>query len=94
MSVTKKDIIEQIYQTAGFSKKESAEIVEEVFETIKSSLSNGKSVKVSAFANFTIKHKESRIGRNPQTGEAIEISARNIVYKKKCLRIPPQRHSF
>lgn len=79
MAVTKNDLIEQICQTTSFSKKESAEIVEAVFETLKSSLSSGENVKVSGFGNFAIKHKDSRIGRNPQTGEAIEISARNIV---------------
>lgn len=90
MSLTKNDLIEHIYQTTGFSKKESSGIVEEVFETIKSSLATGENVKISGFGNFTVKHKDSRIGRNPQTGEAIEISARNIVSFKPSMSLRDQ----
>lgn len=79
MSTTKNDLIEQVYLTTGFSKKESSEIVEEIFEIIKTRLATGENVKISGFGNFTIKSKASRKGRNPQTGETIEISARNIV---------------
>lgn len=90
MSFTKNDLIEHVYLTTGFSKKESSGIVEEVFETIKSSLATGENVKISGFGNFTVKHKDSRIGRNPQTGEAIEISARNIVSFKPSMSLRDQ----
>jgi len=90
VSLTKNDLIEHIYLTTGFSKKESAGIVEEVFETIKSTLVTGENVKISGFGNFTVKHKDSRIGRNPQTGEAIEISDRNIVSFKPSMSLRDQ----
>lgn len=90
MSLTKNDLIEHVYLTTGFSKKESSGIVEEVFETIKSTLAAGENVKISGFGNFTVKHKDSRIGRNPQTGEAIEISARNIVAFKPSMSLRDQ----
>jgi integration host factor subunit alpha len=90
VSLTKNDLIEHIYQTTGFSKKESSGIVEEVFETVKSTLASGENVKISGFGNFTVKHKDSRIGRNPQTGEAIEISARNIVSFKPSMSLRDQ----
>ncbi|OGQ49539.1 MAG: integration host factor subunit alpha [Deltaproteobacteria bacterium RIFCSPLOWO2_02_FULL_47_10] len=77
--MTKAEIVEQIYQKIGFSKKESADIVELVFDTIKDTLSKGEKIKVSGFGNFVVRQKRSRIGRNPQTGESIEITARKVL---------------
>jgi len=77
--MTKADIIEMIYSKIGFSKKESAEIVEMVFDTIKDTLQKGERIKISGFGNFVVRQKRSRVGRNPQTGEAIEILARRVL---------------
>lgn len=77
--MTKADIIEQIYEKVGFSKKESAEIVELVFDTMKETLEKGDKIKISGFGNFVVRSKRPRIGRNPQTGEEIEISARKVL---------------
>ena len=77
--MTKADIIENVYEKVGFSKKESAEIVEMVFETIKETLQKGDKIKISGFGNFVIRSKKPRVGRNPQTGEEIEISARRVL---------------
>jgi integration host factor subunit alpha len=63
----------------GFSKKEAAEIVEMVFDTIKETLEHGEKIKISGFGNFIVRDKKSRVGRNPQTGEEIEISARRVL---------------
>lgn len=78
-TMTKADIVEAIYEKIGFSKKESSEIVELVFDTIKETLEKGEKIKVSGFGNFVIRSKRPRIGRNPQTGEEIEISARKVL---------------
>jgi integration host factor subunit alpha len=77
--VTKADIIESVYERVGFSKKEAAEIVEMVFDTIKETLERGEKIKISGFGNFIVRDKKSRVGRNPQTGEEIEISARRVL---------------
>jgi len=77
--MTKADIIEQIYEKVGFSKKESAEIVELVFDTMKETLEKGEKIKISGFGNFVVRQKRPRIGRNPQTGEEIEITARRVL---------------
>jgi len=77
--MTKADIVESIHQKVGFSKKEAADLVELVFDTIKETLAKGDKLKVSGFGNFVIREKRSRIGRNPQTGETIEISARRVL---------------
>ena len=77
--MTKADIIESVYNKVGFSKKESAEIVELVFDTMKETLEKGEKIKISGFGNFIVREKKARIGRNPQTGEEIEISARRVL---------------
>ncbi len=77
--MTKIDIIQNVYEKLGFSKKESAEIVKAVFHIIKDSLAQGEVVKISGFGNFVVKEKRSRRGRNPQTGEEISITARRVL---------------
>jgi len=77
--MTKADIVEALYEKVGFSKKEAADLVELVFDTIKQTLSQGQKIEVSGFGNFVVREKRSRIGRNPQTGESIEITARRVL---------------
>ena len=80
--MTKADIIEAVYEkVGGFSKKEAAEIVESVFNTIKETLEKGEKIKISGFGNFVVREKKARIGRNPQTGEEITISAASFLEK-------------
>ncbi len=79
MSLTKADIVERVYKEAGFSKKEAADLIDLVFKIIKDTLSKGEKVKISGFGNFSIRDKSVRTGRNPQTGEAMAISARRVL---------------
>ena len=78
-TVTKADIVEKVYQKIGFSKKEASELVEMVFDQLKNTLQKGEKVKISGFGNFLVRAKNERIGRNPQTGEQIKISARRVL---------------
>ena len=78
--MTKADIVENVYEKlGGFSKKEAAEVVELVFETIKETLGRSEKIKISGFGNFVVRNKRERVGRNPQTGEEIKISARRVL---------------
>ncbi len=77
--MTKIDIIQEVYEKLGFSKKDSAQIVESVFDIMKDTLAKGEKIKISGFGNFVVKEKKSRRGRNPQTGSEIEISARRVL---------------
>jgi integration host factor subunit alpha len=77
--MTKADLVESVYLKTGFSKKESADIVEMVFDLIKDTLENGEKIKIAGFGNFVVKEKATRRGRNPQTGDEIEISSRRIL---------------
>ena len=77
--MTKAELVEKIYEKVGFSKCESAEIVDKVFDIIKETLEQGEKIKISGFGNFVVRSKRERIGRNPHTREAITISARKVV---------------
>ncbi len=79
MAMTKADIVERIYKEAGFTKKEAADLVDLVFNTIKDTLAKGEKVKISGFGNFSIRDKATRMGRNPQTGDAMPIPARRVL---------------
>ena len=78
--VTKADIVQAVYsRLGGFSKKESADLVDLVFETMKETLGRGEKIKISGFGNFVLRDKRQRQGRNPQTGEPITITERRVL---------------
>ena len=78
--MTKADIVQAVYtRLGGFSKKESADLVDLVFETMKETLGRGEKIKISGFGNFVLRDKRQRQGRNPQTGEPIMITERRVL---------------
>lgn len=77
--MTKADLINQVHLKTGYSKKDATEIVEDVLRLIKAALEQGHSVKISGFGLFFIQNKASRLGRNPHTGEPVEITPRKIL---------------
>ena len=79
MTLTKSDIVENLNNEIGLNKREAKELVEMLFNDIKNLLSEGHEVKLSGFGNFQLRDKSSRPGRNPRTGEDVEISARRVV---------------
>lgn len=66
-------------KVGGFSKKETADIVDLVFDMMKDTLGQGERIKISGFGNFDLRDKRQRPGRNPQTGESISIPARRVL---------------
>lgn len=79
-AMTKADIVQAVYtKLGGFSKKESADLVDLVFDTIKQTLARGQKIKVSGFGNFVLRDKRQRQGRNPQTGQPITITSRRVL---------------
>jgi integration host factor subunit alpha len=78
-SMTKADIAARIQDETGLTKKDSAELLESVFEIMKATLESGDTLKISGFGSFIVKQKADRRGRNPQTGDAITIEARRVL---------------
>ena len=77
--MNKKDIVEAIHEKVGFSRRETAAIVDSALETIKTSLAKGEPVMISAFGKFSVRKKRAHKGRNPQTGEAMTLKARKVI---------------
>jgi integration host factor subunit alpha len=77
--MTKADLVDAVHFDVGFAKKEAAEVVELIFDTLKETLERGEKIKISGFGNFEVRGKRSRVGRNPQTGAVIEITARRVL---------------
>jgi integration host factor subunit alpha len=86
--MTKKELADVIHTKIGLSKREAAEIVEFFFEIVKEKLNSGEGIKIPNFGSFRVQNRKSRKGRNPATGETIEIIERKaIVFKpSKFLR--------
>src|SRR5690606_36516782 len=79
-AMTKSEIVAAVYgKVGGFSKKEAADVVELVFETVKETLGRGEKIKISGFGNFVLRDKRQRRGRNPQTGEPLTITERRVL---------------
>jgi integration host factor subunit alpha len=77
--MTKEDLVEKIFEKIGLSKKEAQEIIEVLFDTMKQTFIEGESVKLPGFGTFNIRQKMSRRGRNPKTGEELEITPRRVI---------------
>lgn len=79
-TTTKADLVDAVYdRVGGFSKREAADVVNQVFELLKDRLTTGEKVKISGFGNFVVRYKHARPGRNPQTGDEITIDARHVL---------------
>ena len=79
MALRKFDIVKNLNDEIGLNKREAKELVDSFFDNIKKLLSQGHEVKLSGFGNFQLKDKSSRPGRNPRTGDDVEIKARRVV---------------
>ena len=78
-TLTKAELAELLFDRLGLNKRESKDMVEAFFDIIHATLVAGEDVKMSGFGNFNIRRKAPRPGRNPRTGEAIPIKARDVV---------------
>ncbi len=79
MTLTKAELADGLQQKVGMSKLAAKDMVDDVFEAIRTSLEEGKAVKLSSFGNFELRNKKARPGRNPKTGEPKVIKARRVV---------------
>ena len=79
MTLTKAHIMEELFAKSSFTKKQSAQIIDTLFELIKQSLQNGETVLISGFGRFSVKEKHQRNSRNPNTGEPMILPPRKVV---------------
>jgi DNA-binding protein HU-beta len=76
--MNKTDLINAVAEKSELSKKDAGKAVDAVFDSIQTALANGDKVQLIGFGNFEVRERAARKGRNPQTGEEIEISASKV----------------
>ncbi|WCK56073.1 HU family DNA-binding protein [Aneurinibacillus sp. Ricciae_BoGa-3] len=76
--MNKTELIAKVSETAELTKKDATKAVEAVFDAIAEALKAGDKVQLIGFGNFEVRERAARKGRNPQTGEEIEISASKV----------------
>ena len=76
--MNKTELINAVAESSELSKKDSARVVDSVMETITTALKNGDKVEIIGFGAFSVSERAARKGRNPQTGEEIEIAASKV----------------
>jgi len=80
--MTKADLIDDVSRAVEVTRKESEAIVEIIFDSIVESLRSGDKIEIRGFGSFRTRQRESRVGRNPKTGDRVEVPARKIPYFK------------
>ena len=76
--MNKDDLISKVASTVGLSKTEAAKSVNAVFSNISGSLKNGNEVRLVGFGTFLVSNRAATTGRNPRTGESIQIPAKKV----------------
>ncbi|MGQ9634781.1 MAG: HU family DNA-binding protein [Bryobacteraceae bacterium] len=80
--MTKADLIDEVSRLVDLTRKESEVIVEVIFDSIVKSLRNGDKIEIRGFGSFRTRERQARIGRNPKTGERVEVPPKRIPYFK------------
>ncbi|MCA0257372.1 MAG: DNA-binding protein HupB [Proteobacteria bacterium] len=76
--MNKNELVSAVAEKAGLTKADAASAVDAVFETVQAELKNGGDIRLAGFGSFTVARREATTGRNPSTGAAVAIPARNV----------------
>jgi integration host factor alpha subunit len=77
-AMTKADIVDQIADRTGLTKKDVADTVDGFLDAVRKALSNGQHIEIRGFGTFKVKDRKSRLARNPRTGEAVPVPPRRV----------------
>ena len=80
--MTKADLVEQVANEAEMTKKDAEQLVEIIFDSIVGALNKGEKIELRGFGSFRVRQRDSRKGRNPKTGAAVNIPAKKVAYFK------------
>jgi len=81
-TLTKADLIEEVLRVTELPRKESESIVETIFDSIIDSLQKGDKIEIRGFGSFRTRQRRGRTGRNPKTGEKVDVPAKRIPFFK------------
>lgn len=96
-TLTKADLADRLFEKGeveNLTKLNSKNVVDFLFEEIRSALERGESIKISGFGNFELRDKSGRPGRNPKTGEEKVISPRRVVTFKAGQKLKAQVQAY
>ena len=80
--MTKADLVEEVAKVTELTRKDSEVIVDTLFESVIKALRVGDKLEVRGFGSFRVRQRNSRVGRNPKTGEKVEVPAKRVPYFK------------
>ena len=92
--MTKADLVEKVAKEADMTKKDAEQLVEIIFDSITGSLNKGEKIELRGFGSFRVRERNSRKGRNPKTGEAVEIPAKRVAYFKPGKELKEMKFSL
>ena len=81
-SMTKAELVEDVARAAELTKKDAERLVEIVFESIIETLNKGEKIELRGFGSFRVRERGARRGRNPKTGDPVDIPAKRVPYFK------------
>src|SRR5438270_13702530 len=82
-TLTKADLIEEVLRVTELPRKESESIVETIFDSIIGALQKGEKIEIRGFGSFRTRERRGRVGRNPKTGEKVEVPAKKLPFCKR-----------
>ena len=80
--MTKADLVEKVANEADLTKKDAEQLVEIIFDSITDSLNKGEKIELRGFGSFRVRQRNSRKGRNPKTGDTVQIPAKRVPFFK------------
>jgi integration host factor subunit beta len=80
--MTKAELVEEVARVATLTKKHAEVIVDTVFESIVEALQRGEKIELRGFGSFRLRRRESRKGRNPKTGDKVDVPPKQVPYFK------------
>ena len=87
--MTKAEIVDEIAERTGLTKKDVADTVDQFLEAVSRALASGKHIEIRGFGTFKVKDRKSRLARNPRTGESVPVPPRRVpVFKTRNAPVP------
>src|ERR671934_296254 len=80
--MTKADLIEEVSRLVELTRKDSEVVVETIFDSVVKSLRSGDKIEIRGFGSFRTRQRKSRVGRNPKTGDRVDVPAKKIPFFK------------
>lgn len=93
-TMTKADLVEEVLRVTELPRKESETVVETIFESIIQALQGGDKIEIRGFGSFRTRERRGRTGRNPKTGEKVDVPAKKIPFFKPSKELKDFVNSF